>query len=115
MVTSTGRPTPLRDVAATWSKIMGAAGGVLTALVTVGILTAAQGDAVGVGFDSVNLLLSAVVGLVAAAPPIISAFKTARLGERYVTPVSDPRNALGERLLPEPPTTLAGPTSGMRT
>ncbi|MGH3796031.1 MAG: hypothetical protein ACRDS0_29500 [Pseudonocardiaceae bacterium] len=131
------RPTPLREAAALWSKVHGAIGGVITALVTAGILTAGQGASLTHGSLSLDALISAAVGVVTAGTAVAAAFSTAKTAEPAVTPLADPRDATGRALVPAatgatvtltsnapatpmvtnipPPTTSAGNPSGLIT
>lgn len=87
------RPRPLRDAASRLSTVLGVIGGIATALVGFGVLTAAQGDAV-LG------LLGLVPGLFTSVFTALAAFGVVRAGEPQVTPLSDPRDDEGRRLLP---------------
>lgn len=70
----------------TWA---GAIAGILAALVSVGILNADQEA-------NVNATVQALVGAAAFIIPLISSF----LARSRVTPVADPRNDAGQRLVP---------------
>jgi hypothetical protein len=85
------RPRPLVDAASEVTRWVGLAGSLLTALAGWGIVTAAQNDAV-------TGLLGTIPGAVTAATSVLVAFGVVRRGEPSVTPVSDPRNDLGEPL-----------------
>lgn len=99
---------PLKKIKKKWSQIAGAVGGVVTALVSAGIISAAEGQAVTGLFTNVDSLFAVIPGVLAAASAVWSAFKTGSEGEREVTPVEDPKNNLGEQLVPE----VQGPPPG---
>lgn len=87
------RPTPVRDVAskvATWTAGLGA---LVAGLVGFGVLTAVQGDAV-------TGLLGAIPGVVTWAVSALAAFRVASKAQPLVTPVEDPQNNAGVRLVP---------------
>lgn len=102
-MTSTGRPTPLREAARLWSLVIGPAGAVITALVTSGAISADQGSLLESGFTNADLLISAVIGLITWGSAIAGAFFTAKSAEPQVTPMIDPRSHDGLRLVPETP------------
>lgn len=79
----TDRPRPVRDAASGVAKVVASVGGLITAGVSFGLLTAVQGDAI-------TGLLGLIPGVVAAALPVWSAFRTATEAEPMVTPVSAP-------------------------
>ena len=85
---------PLRDVASQVAKWTGLLGGLVTSATGFGIFTAVQGDAL-LG------LLGAVPGVVALAGTVWASFRVARLARPVVTPLVDPKNAQGVRLVPE--------------
>jgi hypothetical protein len=88
------RPMPVADVAgkvATWTAGLGA---LVVSLVGFGVLTAVQGDAL-------TGLLGAIPGVVAWISTAVAAFRVAAKATPLVTPVSDPRNNAGVKLVPE--------------
>ena len=97
------RPTPLRNAARIWSLVSGSVGAVVTFLVTNQVLNAGQAETLTNASASVNLLISAVTGLVAAIGAVAGAFGTAKQGEAHVTPVDNPRDNAGRILAPLAP------------
>jgi hypothetical protein len=94
------RPTPLREVASWWGTLHGLIAGVITTLVTMGILSTQQQSLYDNGLTSVDALVTAIVGVVSAAMPIIASVVSAKAGERHVTPVSDPHTIIDGKLVP---------------
>jgi hypothetical protein len=90
VTTPNGRPAPLREIAAKWATVYSAGTAVVSGLLTAGVITAGQAGTVNDDFTAVDLLLSAIVALVAAGAATLSAFSTAKSGEAKVTPVSAP-------------------------
>ena len=90
MTTPNGRPAPLRDIATKWATVYSAGVAVVSGLLTAGVITAGQAGTVNDDFTAVDLLMSAIVALFAAAGATASAFSTAKSGEAKVTPVSAP-------------------------
>jgi hypothetical protein len=88
------RPQPLRDVARDVTLTTGAIGAILTALVGYGMLNATQSSAL------VNLL-GLLPGLATGITAAWAAVRTAQIGEAHVTPIIDPRDIAGRRLVPE--------------
>lgn len=95
---------PLTDVAAKVGTGWSALSGVIGALVTYGVLSGAQGEALtAAGAEAQNTvtafgtLLGGVLPLIAG---VVSAFGTAKIGEGHVTPVVDPRAVDGTPLVP---------------
>jgi hypothetical protein len=86
------RPRPIHDASAQLVRWLGVAGSVVLGLVGWGVLTAAQGDAV-VG------LLGLIPGVVNAIATLLTAIGIRRRSEPLVTPLTDPRNNTGERLV----------------
>jgi hypothetical protein len=98
------RPNPLKEVASKVGVAWATASAVVGALVTFGVWTAAQGDAVTAAGNAVPSAIEAlgvvVGGLIPLVGAIVSAFHTAAAGKDHVTPVVAPMNNLGERLVP---------------
>ena len=94
------RPTPLRDIASKVSATIGVIGGLVAGLVTAGVLSSTQADALGDSFTAVDLLFSAVIGVITALSGLTTAWRTAKAGEEKVTPVASPMNNDGVRLAP---------------
>ncbi|MCE7008720.1 hypothetical protein LWC34_38805 [Kibdelosporangium philippinense] len=86
------RPHPIRDAAASASKVFGVLGSLVTALVGFGVLTIAQGDAL-------TGLLGAIPGVITAVTTVLVAFRVARQAEPHVTPLAEPRNHDGMPLV----------------
>jgi hypothetical protein len=84
---------PLADAAKSAATLWTAVGGIVTGLAGVGIITADQNTAL----QAVLVAVTAVVGGVTSA---LAAFGVKRQAEPLVTPLADPRNNLGEELLP---------------
>lgn len=98
------RPNPLAEVASKVGVAWSAAGGLISALVTFGVLTAAQGDAVtaagAAAEGTVTALGTVIAGVLPLIAGIVSAFRTAAAGKDKVTPVDDPRDNAGNPLTP---------------
>lgn len=105
------RPTPLREVSAWWGTLHGLIAGVITTMVTAGLLSTQQQSLYQNGLTSVDALVTAIVGVVSAAMPIIAAVTSAKAGERHVTPISDPHTVVEGKLVPLVPRQgyMAGP------
>lgn len=89
------RPRPLREAAddvARFHALWAAAG---TAIVSGGLISAAT-------TNLITALLGLVPGALALIATIVGAKQVARTGEQLVTPVSEPRNNAGQRLVPAP-------------
>lgn len=91
---------PLSGIAKKVSKVIGALGGIVSVLVTSGFLSASEGAALTDLFSSVEGVGVLVSGLVASATGVWAAFTTSKEGEKSVTPVADPRDNAGRRLVP---------------
>lgn len=104
-IMSDGR-NPLREVAAKVGVAWASIAGVVGALVSFGILNAAQGNAITAAgsalspvLESLGVVIGGVVPLVGA---VIASFHTAKSGENHVTPVDSPRDNDGNALIPAP-------------
>lgn len=104
---------PLREVASRVGVAWASASAIVGALVTYGVFTVAQGNAIGaVGaalpgwIEALGIILGGVIPLVGA---IVSAFRTAVAGENHVTPVLSPRDNEGNQL-----TAVGYPVAGGR-
>ncbi|MGW4129507.1 hypothetical protein [Amycolatopsis japonica] len=86
---------PLAAAARSAAKIWTAVGGIVTGLAGVGIITADQNTAL-------QGLLVAVTALVGAGTSAAAAFGVRRQAEPLVTPVADPRDDDGTKLVPIP-------------
>jgi hypothetical protein len=94
------RPTPLREVAAWWGTLHGLCVGVITTLVSMGVLSTQQQGLYDNGLTAVDALVSAIIGVVSAAGPIIASIVSAKSGEKLVTPISDPHVVESGKLTP---------------
>lgn len=97
------RPNPLRKAASIATAVWSAAGAVVGLAVQFSVLTAAQGAAIT---DIGNALPGWILALGALAGAVIpfvaalgSAFHTASAAKQDVTPVSDPRDVDGHKLV----------------
>lgn len=79
---TTSRPRPLRVAA----SIVGGLTALVSGLVGSGLLTGGQGDA--------------VTGIITAVLALLAAFGITVTAEPKVTPLADPRDASGQRLVP---------------
>lgn len=99
------RPNPLGQAASKIGVAWAAASGVVGALVTFGVLTAAQGDAVtaaGQAAESTTTALGTVIGgVIPLIGAIVTAFRTTAGAKDQVTPIADPRNNAGVALTPD--------------
>lgn len=98
------RPNPLVEVASKVGVAWSAISGVLGALVTYGVLTGAQGDAITAAGaeaqDTITAFGTALGGVLPLIAGIVAAFSTAKIGKAKVTPVEDPRDNNGTPLVP---------------
>jgi hypothetical protein len=85
---------PLRTVAKNVSIVVGMISTFVTSAVGFGVVTAVQGNAL-IG------LFGILPGLLTAVGTALAAFTTAQAGEQHVTPLVDPRNDAGVRLVPD--------------
>lgn len=97
------RPNPLGEVASKVGVAWAAAGGVVSALATFGVLSSVQASAIQAAGEAAPGTITAVGTVIAGILPlvtgIVSAFRTASAGKEKVTPVSDPRADDGTRLV----------------
>lgn len=93
-MTSPDRPQPLRDVARDVSLTTAVVGAIATALVSFGVFNVSQGAALAG-------LLSLLPGVAAGITGFWAASRTAQLGAAHVTPIIDPQDAAGRKLVPE--------------
>lgn len=90
------RPRPINEAAKS-QQITTAVGTIITALAAVGVLTLDQSNAL-------QVVLTVVAPVAAAATGVLAAFGVVKKAEPHVTPVADPRDATGAPLAtPEPP------------
>lgn len=104
MTATTGdvRPTPLRDAARYWSRLIGAASGVVVTLGAIGVLSRDRTADLSAGLSKVDTLVAVVLGIVTTGSSVMSALRVVSTGERLVTPVADPRDAEGHPLVSRP-------------
>lgn len=86
------RPRPILEAFKSVGSAVALIGSIVTSLVGWGVLSATQGDAV-------NGLLGAIPGVVALATSLLAAFGVVKSSEGKVTPVEDPRNNAGQKLV----------------
>jgi len=104
MTNNNTRPEPLHDAATDVATTQGTWMGVVTALVSAGVITASTGQLI-------TALLGLIPGILAIVATAIGAAGTARAARPKVTPVTDPRNNDGTPLVPDlaPPAPLPEP------
>ncbi len=90
---TTGRPQPLVAAANQATPLPAAVSSIVSALLVAGVITRGQ-------LDLVTVLLGAGAAACAAIAALVAGRRTARVGQRDVTPLEDPVNAAGEELLP---------------
>jgi len=101
----TDRPRPIKAAANGYGRWLGIIGGMVVALVTGGVLTAAQGEAV-------DGLLGLIPGVITTATTFLAAFGIVRKAEPKVTPLSDPRDDKLRALVALPPNSKIVPKTG---
>ena len=94
---------PLSEVASKAGVLWGTATGVVSALVSYGVWSAAQGDAVVAAGEALSPTINALGVIVAGVMPIVAgvvaAFRTSSVGKDKVTPLVDPRDNAGNALM----------------
>ncbi|RKT49369.1 hypothetical protein [Saccharothrix australiensis] len=85
--------TPLRGIARRLAVGLAVLGGAVSGLATVGAITAEQSGAL-------QAVLTTTAALGAAVTSALAALGVARRGEPLVTPMHDPRDDAGRRLVP---------------
>lgn len=105
MSVSSNRPNPLGEAASKVGVAWSAASGVIGALVTFGVLTAVQGDAITAAGQAAEGTVTATGTVLAGVLPLIagvvSAFRTTAAARPHVTPMEDPRTNDGRPLTPD--------------
>lgn len=100
------RPNPLGSAAKTVAAVWAIAGGIVSALVAFGVLSAEQGQALDqLGQAAPGALVVAGTLIAGIAPLLASigaAFHVAAKAKPDVTPVADPRDNFGRPLLVSP-------------
>lgn len=103
---SDDRPNPLSEAASKVGVAWSAAGGIVSALVSFGLLTSVQGDAVTAAGAAAEGTVTAVGTVLAGVLPLIAgvvaSFRTASAGREHVTPVASPRDHEGRPLVAAP-------------
>lgn len=98
------RPNPLGEAASKIGVAWSAAAAVVSALVSFGALTAAQGEAVtaaGMAAEgTVTALGTVLAGVLPLIAGVVASFRTSAAAKPHVTPVTDPRNDAGQALVP---------------
>lgn len=113
------RPKPISDAVKYVGSGVSALLGVVNALVVMGVISheqAAQLDALGYAVNDATFPLADVAtttvgvvsGLVTLVAGVLASFGVAKTAESRVTPVEDPRNNDGQRLVATPVTPLGG-------
>lgn len=101
------RPNPLGVAASKVGVAWSAASAVIGALVTFGVLSTAQGEAITLAGAEAQNTVTAVGAVVGGILPLIAgvvaSFRTASAGREAVTPVADPRTVDGIPLVPALP------------
>lgn len=97
---------PLTEIASKIGTGWSALSGVIGALVSYGVLSGAQGEALTAAGaqaqDTVTAFGTVLGGVLPLIAGVVSAFSTAKVGEGKVTPVADPRANDGTPLVPAP-------------
>lgn len=92
----TPRPTPLRAAFRSVGGIISLVGAAIVFLGTWGVLSADQAHAI-------DALLAAVPGLITLGAALLASFGVVVKAEPLVTPLEDPQDDAGRRLVPEIP------------
>lgn len=104
---SVDRPNPLKDAASKVGVAAGAAAAVIGALVSYGVLSVSQGDALtaaAASAQSTTTALGTVVGgIIPLVGAVVAAFTSTSAAKQHVTPVESPRNNDGHVLAPVVP------------
>lgn len=107
---SNARPNPMLSALGKAGTGLSALGGLVTYFVTSVLITAIQGPAeTAAGLDTQSMVAQvggAVSGVLALLAGLAAAYGTVAVARQDTTPVRDPRNDLGVRLVP---TTATGP------
>jgi len=94
VTTTPDRPQPLQEIARDVAVTAGLWMGIATALVSAGLISVNTSSLI-------TSLYGLIPGALAAFGTIMAARHVATAGSVLVTPVSDPRNDNGQRLVPE--------------
>lgn len=101
----TERPNPLREAASKVGVAWSAGAAIVAYLVTSGVLSAAQGDAIAAAGEAAPGLITqvggVVAGVIALGGAILASFRTVDSGREHVTPNRDPRDHDGTKLVRE--------------
>lgn len=100
------RPNPLKDAAGKVGSVVAGLIGIIGAAVQLGYLSSEQGTAIvnaGQALPDVVLYVGAGITLVTGiVGGVLGAFRTAAHAKDHVTPLSSPRDADGNALVPAP-------------
>lgn len=102
MTANLDRPQPLRSLIGDVAASRGLIVGVITALVSGGIISATTGDLL----DSLTGLIPGALALIGT---VLGAHGVATAGQALVTPVSDPAALIDGRLVPLVPASAVTP------
>ena len=105
MVDMSKRPRPIFDKFKTIGGGLSVTAGALSSLVTLGVLHQAEAD-------SINGVLVAGAGLLTTVMTLLTTFGVVKSSEPLVTPVVDPRDDAGNRLVAAPGKQGMGLTGG---
>lgn len=101
---SSARPQPILDAFKSVGVALSGLGGVVTTLVTLGVLSTDEADAVNsalsYGVQASEVLGAVAAGGVAIVVGLLSAFGAGKTAQGRVTPVEDPRANDGTPLTP---------------
>lgn len=102
--TSSARPQPIIDAFKSVGVALSGLGGVVTTLVTLGVLTSDQGagftSLIEYGASNADILGSVVAGGVTILAGLVASFGTGKSAQSRVTPTEDPRDNEGTPLVP---------------
>lgn len=98
------RPNPLGNAAVKASTLWASLAGVIGGLVSFGVITQAQGDAISAAGGQVSPTITAlgvvVGGVIPLVAAVLAAFRTAKVARPDVTPMEDPRMLINGELVP---------------
>lgn len=101
---SSARPQPIIDAFKSVGVALSGLGGVVTTLVTLGVLSTDQGDSVtdllNYGVSNADVLSAIVAGAVTIGAGLVASFGTGKTAQARVTPIEDPRDNDGTSLVP---------------
>lgn len=101
---SSARPQPIIDAFKSVGVAMHSLAGVVVTLVTLGVLSATQGEALtetlDYGFANAQVIGSVVAGGATIVMGLIASFSQGKTAQARVTPIEDPRDNDGTPLVP---------------